>query len=143
MKFAPLAAATLALVLPAFAQSQQSVTYDTTYDDSAFSLTGVACSDGVNGLINKGYTTLGSLPSFPYVGGAFAVAHYNSPNCGTCWKLYYAETGKTINVLAVDVALDGFNISEEAMNKLTGGLAVELGRVEVTATQVPASVCGL
>ena len=143
MMFAPLAAATLALVLPAFAQSQQSVTYDTTYDDSAFSLTGVACSDGVNGLINKGYTTLGSLPRFPYVGGAFAVARYNSPNCGTCWQLHYAETGKTINVLAVDVALDGFNISEEALNTLTGGLAVELGRVEVTATQVPASVCGL
>ena len=145
MKFAPLAAATLvlALVFPVFAQSQQSVSYDTTYDDSAFSLTGVACSDGVNGLITKGYTTLGSLPGFPSVGGAYVVGGYNSPNCGTCWQLYYAGTGKTINVLAVDVALDGFNISEEAMNTLTGGQAVQLGRVEVTATQVAASVCGL
>ena len=145
MKFAPLPAATLALalVLPAFAQSQQYVTYDKTYDDSAFSLMGVACSNGVNGLISKGYTTLCSLPSFPYIGGAHAVAHWNSPNCGTCWKLYYAETGKTINVLAVDTSGDGFNISEEALNTLTGGLAVDLGKVEVTATQVPASVCGL
>lgn len=38
----------------------------------------VACSDGANGLETKGYSTLGSLPNFPYVGGAPAVTGWNS-----------------------------------------------------------------
>ena len=143
MKFATIAAATLAFALPTFAQSQQSVTYDNTYDDSAFSLDGVACSDGINGLISKGYTTLGSLPDFPYVGGASAVTSWDSPACGTCWQLTWSTNDVTINVLAVDHCAEGFNISEEAFNALTGGLAYELGNITVTATQVNASVCGL
>lgn len=141
MKFISLTAAALAFALPAFAQVSESLSYDTTYDDASLSLTSVACSNGVNGLMSKGYTTLGSLPTFPYLGGVYTVTGWNSPACGTCYEVTYGST--TIAVLAVDVALDGFNLSEEAMNKLTGGLAVELGRVEVTSTQVDPSVCGL
>ncbi|KAG1825549.1 Cerato-platanin-domain-containing protein [Suillus subaureus] len=37
----------------------------------------------------------------------------------------------------------GWNSAATAMNTLTGNLAAELGRVDVTATQVNASVCGL
>jgi hypothetical protein len=140
MKFESLAAAVLAFALPAFAQTQ-SLSYDTTYDNPSLSLTSVACSDGANGLITKGYTTLGSLPTFPNVGGAYTVTGWNSAACGTCYNVTYGST--SLSVLAVDVALDGFNLSEEAMNTLTGGLAVELGRVDVTATQVAASVCGI
>ena len=143
MKFATIAAATLAFALPTFAQSQQKVTYDNYYDDSAFSLDGVACSNGANGLITKGYTTLGSLPDFPYVGGASAVTGWDSPACGTCWQLTWSTNNVTINVLAVDYCAEGFNISEEALNALTGGQAYDRGSVEVTATQVDASVCGL
>ena len=140
MKFVSVATAVLAFALPAFAQTE-SLSYDTTYDNPSLPLTSVACSDGANGLITKGYTTLGSLPTFPNVGGVYTVTGWNSPACGTCYNVTYG--GKTLSVLAVDVGLDGFNLSEEAMNTLTGGLAVELGRVEVTATQVPASVCGI
>ena len=141
MKFAMFAAAALALALPAFAQTTQTLSYDTTYDGASLSLTAVACSNGANGLITKGYTTLGSLPTFPNVGGVYTVTGWNSPACGTCYNVTYGS--KTISVLAVDVALDGFNLSEEAMNTLTGGQAVDLGRVDVTSVQVPASVCGL
>lgn len=140
MNFVLLSAAALAFALSAFAQTE-SLSYDTTYDDASLSLASVACSNGVNGLMTKGYTTLGSLPGFPNVGGAYTVTGWNSPACGTCYNLTYGDT--TISVLAVDVALDGFNLSEEAMNTLTGGLAVELGRVDVTSVQVDASVCGL
>ena len=140
MKFVSVATAVLAFALPAFAQTE-SLSYDTTYDNPSLPLTSVACSDGANGLITKGYTTLGSLPTFPNVGGVYTVTGWNSPACGTCYNVTYG--GKTLSVLAVDVGLDGFNLSEEAMNTLTGGLAVELGRVEVTATQVPASICGI
>ncbi|CDO74206.1 hypothetical protein BN946_scf185043.g258 [Trametes cinnabarina] len=119
------------------------VSYDQTYDNKSGDLHTVACSDGPNGLLTKGFTTFGSLPHFPNIGGAAAVAGWNSPNCGTCWKLTYAGTGKSINVLAVDHTDAGFNIALEAMNTLTNNQGVFLGRIDVTATQVAASQCGL
>ncbi|KAG9318080.1 Cerato-platanin [Chiua virens] len=143
MKFTSFAAAALVFVLPALAQTTESVSYDTTYDDASLSLADLACSNGPYGLMTKGYTTLGSLPDFPYIGGAYTVTGWDSPSCGTCYTLTYSITGATITVLAVDVALDGFNLSEEAMNALTGGNAVEYGRINATAVQVDASLCGL
>lgn len=117
------------------------VSYDNGYDDGSRSLTAVACSDGPNGLLTKGYTTQSSLPSFPRIGGAFVIAGWNSASCGTCWSLTY--NGNTINVLAIDYAGEGFNIAQEAMDLLTGGQAVALGRVDAEYVQVDASVCGL
>jgi hypothetical protein len=140
------------------------VAYDETYDSAStslnvvvrmnslllsrvlaqFSLFTQACSNGVNGLESKGFTTLGSLPKFPFIGAAGAVEGWNSVNCGTCWQLTYAGTKKTINVTAVDHAGPGtFNIALEAMNFLTNNQAVELGRVTVTSNKVANSVCGL
>ncbi|KZT01890.1 Cerato-platanin [Laetiporus sulphureus 93-53] len=142
MQFTVLTAA-IALLFSSTALAQSSVTvaYDQTYDNSAQSLSTVACSDGTNGLLTKGYTTFGSLPDFPYIGAAAAVTGWNSAECGTCWQLSY--DGNTINVLAIDHAGSGFNIALEAMNALTDNEAVALGRVTATATQVDASVCGL
>ena len=89
-----------------------------------------------------GFTTFGSLPTFSNIGGAGAVAGWNSPNCGSCWKLTY--NGTSINVLAVDHSAAGtFNIALTALNKLTHNQAVFLGRVNAQATQVASSVCGL
>ncbi|KAG6840617.1 hypothetical protein C0991_005516 [Blastosporella zonata] len=122
------------------------LSYDQTYDNSGQSLNTVACSDGPNGLITAGFTTFGSLPKFPYIGGAQAVAAWDSPNCGTCWNLTYTNpkgVSKSISVLAVDHTDTGFNIALEAMNVLTANQATFLGRVDVTAAQVAASVCGL
>ncbi|THH31431.1 hypothetical protein EUX98_g2747 [Antrodiella citrinella] len=123
------------------ASSPASVSFDQTYDDASNSLDIVSCSDGQNGLITKGFTTFGSLPSFPNIGGAAAVAGFNSPNCGTCWELEFE--GNTINVLAIDHTLTGFNIALAAMNTLTNGNAQFLGRINATATQVAGSACGL
>ncbi|KAF8860784.1 Cerato-platanin [Acephala macrosclerotiorum] len=117
------------------------VSYDTGYDDGTRSLSAVSCSDGANGLLTKGYTTQSSLPSFPNIGGASVIAGWNSASCGTCWALTYNKN--TINVLAIDHASEGFNIAEAAMNTLTGGQAVALGRVDADYQQVDASVCGL
>ncbi|KAF4335441.1 eliciting plant response [Fusarium beomiforme] len=122
--------------------SATTVSYDPGYGESGRALTAVACSDGTNGLITKhGWKTQGQIPKFPYIGGAQAVAGWNSPNCGTCWKLTYK--GKSINVLAIDHTAAGFNISPAAMNALTGGKAVQLGRVDATSVQVPVKNCGL
>ncbi|EGR44058.1 hypothetical protein MKX07_002328 [Trichoderma sp. CBMAI-0711] len=126
----------------AAAATADTVSYDTGYDDGSRSLTAVSCSDGPNGLITRyHWQTQGQIPKFPYIGGAAAVGGWNSAACGTCWKLSYS--GHTIYVLAIDHAAAGFNIALDAMNALTGGQAVQLGRVDATATQVAVSNCGL
>ncbi|KAH9165798.1 immunomodulatory protein [Lactarius sanguifluus] len=117
------------------------VRYDTAYDNAQASLSTVACSDGANGLLTKNFTTFGSLPSFPNIGAAQAVGGWNSSACGSCWKISFG--GESINVIAVDHAGDGFNLSLEAMNTLTNGHAQELGVINAQATQVDPSQCGL
>ncbi|TEB31346.1 cerato-platanin-related secreted protein [Coprinellus micaceus] len=121
------------------------VSYDTVYDNASQSLATVACSDGSNGLLTRGFTTFGSLPRFPRIGGVPAVTGWNSPACGTCWQLAYTSGGvtRTVNIIAVDVGSRGFNIARAAMNELTNGQATQLGRVPVTANQVAPSACGL
>ncbi|KAN0137863.1 protein SnodProt1 [Lactarius tabidus] len=116
------------------------VRYNTFYDNPGTSLNNVACSNGKNGLVTK-YPTFGKLPSFPAVGGVFAVKGWNSPECGSCWKLTYK--GKSIYVTAIDTISDGFDISLKAMNLLTNNQAQKLDSIDAQATQVAASFCGL
>ena len=136
--FTTLFATLFVLAAPALAVK---VTYDNTYDNAKGSLATVSCSNGENGLLTKGFNTFGDLPTFPNIGGAQAVAGWNSPNCGTCWQLTYK--GRSINVLAVDHAGEGFNIAQKALDKLTNGQAVDLGFVQADAKQVPKYHCGL
>ncbi|KAJ3878896.1 Cerato-platanin [Lentinula edodes] len=136
------------LVVAAFTTlvAADTLQYDTAYDDASASLSTVACSDGSNGLLTRGFPTFGSLPSFPNIGAFGAVEGWNSANCGTCWQVTYSSNGvsTTVNVLAVDHAGDGLiNVSEEAMNTLTNGNAVAFGAVTVTSVQVDSSACGL
>ena len=139
MKFTTALSAALLFAGSALADAV-TVSYDQTYDNGDQSLATVACSDGANGLLTKGFTNFKSLPSFPFIGGAPAVAGWNSTACGTCWNL--AFNGTSINVLAIDHSI-GFNIALEAFNKLTNGNGVALGRINAVSTQVAASVCGL
>ena len=50
---------------------------------------------------------------------------------------------KISSVLAIDHAAAGFNIAQAAMDTLTNGQAVALGRIDAAATQVSPSACGL
>jgi len=122
-------------------QTTVSVSYDQSYDNSSASLNTVACSDGGNGLEQYGYTTFGTLPDFPYIGGAAVVTGWGSAECGTCWQLSYESY--TITVLAIDYTANGFNIALEAMNTLTNNQAEFLGRINASAVQLDASSCGL
>ncbi|KAF8744973.1 hypothetical protein AX14_011986 [Amanita brunnescens Koide BX004] len=134
--------------VPVFGAALTTITvaYDTGYDDGSTSLDAVACSNGPYGLETLGYTTLGSLPNFPNIGAAYAVAGWDSPACGTCWQLTYTDAqgvSSSLNITAVDHAgANSFNIALPAMNNLTNNQAEALGRVPVTAIQVPTSGCG-
>lgn len=138
MKFT---AAFASLALFASSTVAVSVSFDQMYDNAGQSLATVSCSDGQNGLLTKGFTTFGSLPRFPNIGGADVIPGFNSPNCGTCWQLSFQ--GNSINVLAIDHARSGFNIALAAMNALTNNQAEFLGRIDADAVQVTASNCGL
>lgn len=122
-----------------------SVSYDTVYDNAGGHLSTVACSDGSNGLLTRGFSTFSSLPRFPRLGGVPAVTGWNSPACGTCWELAYTRNGvrRTVNIIAVDVGRDGFNIARGAMNELTNGQATQLGRINASYRQVAPAACGL
>lgn len=128
------------LVKPSSSATQVSVSYDNHYDDPNLDLRKVSCSDGENGLVPKGYQTAGSLPKFPFVGGAMTIPGWNSPNCGKCYSLTW--NNNTIYVTAIDAAPQGFNIAFAAMDKLTGGLATQLGRVTATYAPAAPSECG-
>ncbi|KAF9458881.1 Cerato-platanin [Collybia nuda] len=135
-------------VLAAFLPSAFATTlgYDLFYSDGDNSLTGVACSDGKNGLMTRGFTTIGSLPSFPYVASTDSIAGWNSTQCGKCWKITYIDGQNKphfITVTAIDHADSGFYTTQKAMDELTGGHAVEFGVVDVTVQPVNPANCGL
>ena len=125
--------------------AKKSLAYDPIYDAAGTSLTQVACSDGENGLITKGYTTFGSLPA--PIGAADAITGYNSPSCGTCWSVTYTNSAanftKTVHFIAGDVSGGGFVIGKNLMNTLTNNQAEHLGVVNVDYAKVANSVCRL
>lgn len=123
-----------------------SLSFDPIYDNRSGSLTSVACSDGPNGLIPRGFNTFGQLPGFPNIGGVPAIAGHGSSNCGSCWQVTYTNpqgARKSINILGIDTGFSGFNIALEAMNDLTNGQAENLGRINVDAVQLDPTACGL
>ncbi|RCI12695.1 hypothetical protein L249_0665 [Ophiocordyceps polyrhachis-furcata BCC 54312] len=132
----------LLLLLLVASASATYVSYDPGYDDASRSLTRISCSDGPNGLITRyHWQTQGQIPGFPNIGGMQGVS-YNSPQCGTCYRLSYG--GRTIHVLAVDAAYNGgFNIGLGAMNVLTDGNAAQFGHVDADAQPAELSDCGI
>ena len=88
-----------------------------------------------------GWQTQGQIPSFPRIGGSGDISGWNDPQCGTCYKVTYK--GKSIFVLGIDRAAAGINMSLKAMNTLTNGQAVALGRVNADVVKVGVSKCGL
>jgi hypothetical protein len=137
--------ALISLALAASSALAAQVTYDQVYDQSSGSLETVACSNGPNGLLTRGYSTFGDLPSFPNIGGASAVTGWNSPKCGSCWQLTFTNAyggTNSINVTAIDYTASGFNIALTAMNSLTDGNAVQDGVVQVDSHEVDPSGCG-
>ncbi|KAK7456504.1 hypothetical protein VKT23_010755 [Stygiomarasmius scandens] len=133
-------------LLPVLASAAE-LRFEPAFDNANGSLDTVACSTGDNGIITRfGFQTFKDLPTFPNIGAADAIKNFNSPACGTCWNITFTDanqTTTTITLTAIDVASSGFVVSQEAMDTLTGGQAVQLGLINVNATQVNATACGL
>lgn len=143
-------AAVLGFVTLAFSYTTTYVvSYDTIYDHGHSSLENVACSTGEYGLLTEGYTTFDSLPTFPYIGSSPQIMSWNSPYCGTCWRVTYTDSqgvSTSLNITVIDTGdhdHDGFRISLEGMNHLTQGHAKNLGKAPITAARIPKSSCGL
>ncbi|KAF8477789.1 Cerato-platanin-domain-containing protein [Russula ochroleuca] len=93
-----------------------------------------------NGLASR-FPTFGNIPSFPFIGGAFDIA-WNSPNCGACRNLTNMATGVSISLTAVDSAEAGFNIAQEAFEKLNNG-QIGQGVLDVIVNKISPPFCGL
>ncbi|TFY69869.1 hypothetical protein EVG20_g2979 [Dentipellis fragilis] len=128
------------------------VRYDTFYDNPQQSTSNLTCFAASSGP-GSHLPNLGSFSDFPNLGAAAVVGGWNStdcplcwlpggPNasasgCGTCWALTYK--GVTVNILGIDHIDEGFAISLETMNTLTGGQAQALGVVNATVELVDGS----
>ncbi|MEV0323070.1 hypothetical protein ACIBKX_33900 [Streptomyces sp. NPDC050658] len=114
---------------------QKTVGFDVMYDNPGTSFRYLACSDGSNGFITRGYETLGEVESFPNVVAIDEIAGWNSSYCGATVRISYG--GRTITAVAVDHADNGALLSKAAMNTLTNGRADELGTVKATVEVTP------
>ncbi|KAI6099557.1 Cerato-platanin [Pisolithus croceorrhizus] len=147
MKFTAIFAALVAFAVPQAVPAQAAtlypVTYSVDYRLGNASLDTVACSNGANGLVTKGYTDFESLPTYPNVSGIPNLV-WNSTLCGTCWELSYLFPNGTVNtvvVTAIDAAFD-FNLSPQAFGYLVGEAGYIAGEVTANVTQLNATSCG-
>jgi Cerato-platanin len=73
---------------------------------------------------------------------ALSTSWWNSPDCGECCYLTNTATGVSVNITAVEITSSGFSITQKVFVQLNGG-QVGHGVVDVVATKVSPSVCGL
>ncbi len=88
-------------------------------------LSDVSCSDGSNGLITKGYTTLESF--WPNV-SAWSSISYNSPKCGQC--VLFNDTVKAVLIDECGVQpgfSDHFDVSPFVFQSIFGSLTSGTG----------------
>ncbi|KAI5118088.1 hypothetical protein M0805_007738 [Coniferiporia weirii] len=145
MKFSTLSAPLIAVAgslssVSAFVTTR--ATYDNTYDNPNGNMNSVACSNTPFGLSGR-FPTFGSVPTFPNIGGSQFVTSSLSNKCGSCWTINAVGSDKPIYFTAIDVAGEGFNISEESMLAIANGTAIEVGSVEIQAVEVDSIYCGL
>ena len=119
------------------AQTLQRLTYSQIYDNAGDSIDNAACGDQ----LSSKWPTFGSIPTFPAIGGSYAVGNFASPNCGSCWLLQNQTKDVSVYFTAIDFAAEGFISSEETFFQIGGEAGLQAGSIEVWATQVDESNC--
>ena len=107
--------------------------YNNKYDNKENSISSITCYQSLHAT----YKHLGDLPNYPYIGG-----YKDGTDCGTCWEIKYGTIG-SIYVLSVDNSNKGFQLSVNAMNKLTNGHGTQYVSIAVQVTAADKSKCGL
>jgi hypothetical protein len=125
--------AILALLAPAASAVTVSLTFDGMYATADQPLSTFSCP----GLF--GAERVNQLAAWPNVTATAFIERNLSPNCGTCWQVTYQ--GRSINLLAIDHAPQGFTASPFTVNWLTSGTGITNGRVDVDVTQIDPSEC--
>ncbi|KAM0248843.1 hypothetical protein ACHAQJ_009275 [Trichoderma viride] len=116
-----------------------SATFNTLYDNPSRTLSEVACWKKDNGFKpNLDWKLQKDAVEFI---GIPAIKGPSSAKCFSCWELDYGD--KHISLLAIDGTDSGFVLSLSAMQSLTDGQALELVRIDVQATEVNISKCGM
>ena len=123
------------------------VAYSLDYDIAESSTARFACND----CFYHNYPALGSIPSFPYVGGSSApgVSAFKTeiipPQCGMCAKLTYEDV--SVFATIVDFALphppaqSSFVVSLATLDKLTHNHGIKMGRVSGFTEVVSKDAC--
>ena len=111
---------------------------DTLYDNASAPINDVYCASA----LGVEYPTLGSLPTYPNVGGFIGLDN-GAPYCGTCWEVVDQTTGVSVFFTVIDMASDGFALGEQTMLTLGNEAAIEAGSTPVVATQTDESNCGV
>lgn len=133
---------TLASALFASAQVASTINYDDRYCRGTESSNSVACSGGANGIATR-WPTFGNVPQFPQIGGGFPVAGFNDTDCGSCWRITYAGTGRSVPITIINSAPTGFTLCTDTLLALTGFNRDNVpNNIPVTVVQAPVSECG-
>ncbi|TPX72643.1 hypothetical protein SpCBS45565_g00403 [Spizellomyces sp. 'palustris'] len=104
----------------------------------------VACSDGANGLQQKGHNNLSKL--YPYVMAASFI-QWNNPQCGQCIRVTNVASGKSVQMTVIDGCgpIAGYNthfdMAPEAFNEIDNGAGYRDGHMVVTYEKVGDSPC--
>ncbi|KAM0344818.1 hypothetical protein ACHAPU_007200 [Fusarium lateritium] len=124
------------------AEILSTATYNGLFDDETTSVKEFACwNENKDNVINyMGWDTLAHLSYV--IAGYEGVDGPNSSLCGSCWLLEYE--GRSRPMIVLDTATSGFTTDFKTMDSLTGGKALKLGRVNVTAIRSPTlKDCGI
>ncbi|KAK1255504.1 hypothetical protein MKX08_009499 [Trichoderma sp. CBMAI-0020] len=135
----PLGICQVAAIISLASAETVSVTFNSLYDDPSRPLSEVACWRKDTGFMpNLDWKIQKDALDFI---GIDAIRGSSHAQCFSCWKLEYGD--KHVSLFAIDSADSGFVLSLNAMQSLTGGQARELAHIDVEATQVDASNCGI
>ena len=113
----------LVLAAPALAETVRPNVY---FNNDQRQLSAGGCSN-----LESRYATLGDVPSWPNVAGAYFISADNQTLCGTCWQVTAAGAagGRTVFVAAVAGAVDGVELGDEPYKALTNHTAAEMSFV--------------
>ena len=139
VKLAPVNKVTTKSPAPDFPAASGIATYHP-YEASTSLLT-VACSDGANGIITRwGHKTAGDMANMVT---AYSGATWNSPACGTCFKVTGSAGIAFVTVIDQCASLNGyaehFDLSPNAFTAACGNLG--LGTCNIQFETATASDC--